>query len=85
MKMTGSREGFGNDKPLWKQKKGASSLVSRPHSHGKRKLKQNPQKIKRKRKGQKSGCDIHPRCPHRQIGPIQIVKQIWHQINVYMS
>ena len=22
MKMTGSREGFGNDKPLWKQRRG---------------------------------------------------------------
>ena len=29
MKMTGSREGFGNDKPLWKQRRG--HLLSFPN------------------------------------------------------
>ena len=38
-------------------KKRASFSVSRPQSHEKRKLRQKPRKNKRKRKGQKSGCD----------------------------
>ena len=54
--MTGSREGFGNDKPLWKQRRGHLLQFQDHKAMEKGKLKQKPQKNKRKRKGQKSGC-----------------------------
>ena len=50
MKMTGSREGFGYDKPLWKQRR--VHLLQFPDhiATEKGKLQQKPQKNKRKRK-----------------------------------
>ena len=54
MKMAWSWDGYEDDKPL-ERKKRSSSPVSRPHSHGKRNLKQKSQKIKRKERDKNQG------------------------------
>ena len=50
--MTGSREGFGYDKPLWKQRMGHLLQFLDHKATEKENLRQKPQKNKRKRKGQ---------------------------------
>ena len=54
--MTGSREIFGNDKPLWKQRRGHLLQFPDHKATEKEKSGKNLGK-KRKIKGQKSGCE----------------------------
>ena len=73
MKMTGSREGFGNDKPLWKQRRG--HLLQFPDH--KATEKENSSKIlrksKEKRKGQNQGVTNLP--PLKKSRPRDLVAQ----------
>ena len=55
MKMERSREVFGYDRPLWKQRR--VHILQFPDHIATKELKQKSQKNNRKRKGQKSGCD----------------------------
>ena len=69
MERTGSREGFGNDKPLWKQRRGHLLQFPDHKATEKEKLTEKLRKNKRKRKGQKSGCDINPSPVYYSVGP----------------
>ena len=67
--MTGSREGFGYDKPLWKQRRVHLLHFPDHKATETRKLKQKPQKNNKKRKGQNSGC--HKPYPLKEISSLR--------------
>ena len=63
MKMTGSREGFGNDKPLWKQRRG--HLLQFPDH--KATEKENSSKNLRKTKEKERAKNKAVTCLYRQL------------------
>ena len=57
MKMTGSRAGFGYDKPLWKQRRGHLLRFPDHKAMEKENSGKNLGKTKEKERAKKSGCD----------------------------
>ena len=56
MKMTGSRERFENDKPLWKQRRGRLLQFPDHKATEKENSRKNLRKTKEKERAKKSGC-----------------------------
>ena len=79
IKMARSWEGFEDDKPLWKERRGHLLQFPDHKATEKENLRQKPQKNKRKRKGKKSGC--HNLTPLKKSRPQDLVAQ--EQVCIY--